>query len=804
MPLTNSLKPLLDIPTWEWAKFAPSNWDTNRPLTTSGDGLNRYLYGPNFISTTSYAYRYDTHSDAWQQMAQSVLNATNNTAVQYTRHIGYAFRALSSASATVVGALLDGEHLKGATLRVVEGTGAGQERTVTAVGEPVVAQRGYATAVNQNNTQASWIRDTNKNWTINQWVGYQLRLTLNSGAGILRRIIYNDANTLYFYDPAWSSHSPYEWGAYILQTLSVASGTQTTYAIESATATLDSPWDTQLDKTSMVMAKTGAMWMISGNSATPFFTLQYYDVLADVWQVQAAQQYMVGGNLPEATLERMGDWAAAYATGTATGSSTSTVLTADGSPGWATDRWANFQVCITGGTGRGQCRTITTSSASALTVAPPFTVTPDATSTFEITADKDKLYYQHSGDARLKQFSIRAQQWVHSRIADYGVVRTLSATLGSYENPLEGFPVTSITRAGTTATVTTGINHNLATGDTVTIAGATGVDASLYNGSFVITVTGLTTFTYTMAGTPTGNATSNALSTTVLVDATKNWTVNEHVGKSLQWAAGTGYAQNINGMAVITANTANTITVATAGTLPVNGQTYAITDGPAFGYDNTVPGASTNGTGLATGGSTTTLVDSTKNWATNEHVGKILFTSAGTGLNQLLTITANTNNTITFGAANTPAANTRYSILPVNNRGSGLQLKWIGYPSNTAIAGRYIFSFRGGNTLQVDRYDICTQQWRQLALQNSELLNTGSMYVYDGVDKIYFHVNATNKISVLDINTLKTDLYGQAPYAQGAAAAGNRLEIVCTSDGLKFLYLTRHGGTEMWRTLLFL
>ena len=807
MPLTNSLKPLLDIPTWEWCRFAPSNWDALRPITTSGDGLHRYIYGPNFISTTMYAYRYDTQSDAWQQMSQAVINGQSNTATQYTRHIGYGFRPITSASSTVTGALLDGERLKGVTIRVIEGTGDGQERTITGVADTVIAQRGYATAVNQGGTtQVSWLRDTNKNWTINQWVGYQMKIYLNAGGSVMRKILYNDANTLYFFDPTWSSHSPYEWGAYILQTMSTTSGSQTAYTIESSVATINTPWTVQPDRTSIIMCETGAMWVASGSgTSSPFFSFQYYDVISDTWYGQVSTAGVTGANLAESTLERMGDWSSPYATGTAAGSSTTAALVAGSSPNWTTDRWANYRVRITGGTGIGQSRTIGSNTGDTLTVMRPFVIAPDGTSTFEILADVDKLYLQINGDPRLKQYSIRAQQWVNSRLYDFGVVRTISATRGSAENPLEGFPVTSITRSGTTATVTTGINHNLVSGDSVTIAGTTGADATLYNGTFTIAVTGLTTFTYTMSGTPTGSAASNALSTTVLVDATKNWSTNELVGKSLQWSSTTSLLQGINGMAVITANTSNTITVATAGTLPVNGQSYAITDGPAFGFDNYTPGASTSGTGLATGGTTGTVSDTTKNWATNEHVGKIVTLSAGTGWNQISTITSNTSNTLTFSAVTTAAAaNTRYSILPINARGSGLQMKWIGYPTDTNVAGRYIFSFRGGSTLQVDRYDIPSQQWKPLSVQMSELLSTGSMYVYDGVDRIYFHTNATNRIAYLDVDTLKVDLYSQAPYSQGTAVAGNRLEIISTADGLKFLYLARHGSTEMWRTLLFL
>ncbi len=66
--------------------------------------------------------------------------------------------------------------------------------------------------------------------------------------------------------------------------------------------------------------------------------------------------------------------------------------------------------------------------------------------------------------------------------------------------------LTSITRAGTTATVTVASNHGYSTGDSVTISGATGVDADLYNGAFAITVTSATQFSYTMTGTPNASA----------------------------------------------------------------------------------------------------------------------------------------------------------------------------------------------------------------------------------------------------------------------------------------------------------
>lgn len=68
--------------------------------------------------------------------------------------------------------------------------------------------------------------------------------------------------------------------------------------------------------------------------------------------------------------------------------------------------------------------------------------------------------------------------------------------------------VTSITRAVNTATVTTTTNHGYSTGNYVNLSGAVQTD---YNGDYTITVTGVTTFTYTVANTPVTPATGTIL-----------------------------------------------------------------------------------------------------------------------------------------------------------------------------------------------------------------------------------------------------------------------------------------------------
>lgn len=86
-----------------------------------------------------------------------------------------------------------------------------------------------------------------------------------------------------------------------------------------------------------------------------------------------------------------------------------------------------------------------------------------------------------------------------------GMIR-YNTTLGQYEGnkAVAGQSISSITSVGTLATLTTATAHGLSTGDYVTISGVT---PSNYNSSYIITVTGATTFQYTMVSSPGGSAT---------------------------------------------------------------------------------------------------------------------------------------------------------------------------------------------------------------------------------------------------------------------------------------------------------
>ena len=81
--------------------------------------------------------------------------------------------------------------------------------------------------------------------------------------------------------------------------------------------------------------------------------------------------------------------------------------------------------------------------------------------------------------------------------------------------PLEAaaVSVSSITRSGSTATVTTAAAHGLTTAEYARLAGA---DQSDYNGRFQVTVTNTTVYTMTVANAPTTPATGTITSRRLL------------------------------------------------------------------------------------------------------------------------------------------------------------------------------------------------------------------------------------------------------------------------------------------------
>lgn len=208
-------------------------------------------------------------------------------------------------------------------------------------------------------------------------------------------------------------------------------------------------------------------------------------------------------------------------------------------------------------------------------------------------------------------------------------------------------------------------------------------------------------------------------------------------------------------------------------------------------------------TGTVTSGTTTTLVDNNKKWKTNQWTNKRLLITSGTNVMSEYTITSNTATQLNFAAATAPDTTSTYTIIsrPVIGAGITVQNNW-----NTTVTndrGKFLISTRGGSSPAFDIYDIRTNRWKfgQFINGMGETLTTGTSYTYDE-DRLYFQASITGRVFYYDFVKNVIIPFGMIPYAQSTAILSNRMEIVKTTDGLKYLYLQRQTGQEMWRTLI--
>ncbi|WP_158592357.1 PilC/PilY family type IV pilus protein [Noviherbaspirillum sedimenti] len=153
-----------------------------------------------------------------------------------------------------------------------------------------------------------------------------------------------------------------------------------------------------------------------------------------------------------------------------------------------------------------------------------------------------------------------------------------------------GISVSSLTRAGTTATVVTVANHGFVTGDQISIGGANQIP---YNGTFTITKVNDTTFTYTVPeyppASPTGTFTASVpgVSSKSITSLTRGAGTPNAVVTATAPAHGYTVGQNvtITGASYAQYNVSATVTAV----LGTDQFQYVITETPAF--PGTSPGA---------------------------------------------------------------------------------------------------------------------------------------------------------------------------------------------------------------------
>ena len=395
MALTNTLKKQVDLPVWEWTRFAPVAPTAGLSCSCVADNSvinennGRFIY---YLLNATNFWRYDTVSDSYMQLASPVITPLTATSMRFAGAAGYYNRVLSATSTTIRTGLPTGKSAIGFKIRIVSGTGAGQERIITDVSEPIVADFGTATGGGSVS-----LTDTGKNWfgstasadvgvsnaytstasNVNGWAGYALRITpFGTGPNQVRKILYNSNLALTIGDPNINAFEPFSNTSFVV---SPAAGS--IYQIESSTITVDTAWDTTPDQTSRFIIRSGAIFMLSGAAATPFHTMQYYDVLNDAWYTLPAAQNMIPAAPTDNSLERTTENSSIWHRGTATSGSTTTLVDANAS--WDTNHWVGYEAFIFSGTGRGQVLSITGNTATTLTFTSVSTA-PDATSRYEI------------------------------------------------------------------------------------------------------------------------------------------------------------------------------------------------------------------------------------------------------------------------------------------------------------------------------------------------------------------------------------------------------------------------------------
>lgn len=297
---------------------------------------------------------------------------------------------------------------------------------------------------------------------------------------------------------------------------------------------------------------------------------------------------------------------------------------------------------------------------------------------------------------------------------------------------------------------------------------------------------GFASTNYIASKTSTGWVTS-ATSTT-LVDSTKSWDKNQWVGCKVRITSGTG----IGSTSQIISHTATTLTVASWFTNPDSTSKYEILD---------VCGRAT------TSGVAGTVTDTNKNWPVNILAGRRVKFTGSTGLYGTdYSITSNTATVLTLSGGQATDLTTNYAIVDVPVKATGMVIHWLYGLTDTTKRCRKMIVFRGGASSLYDIYDINTNRW-ELAPAMVPTLGTtftgGSMSCYDGGDNLYLTKEATGRVYRLNLADRSMVACTTTPYAHGTAVIGNRMEIIKTTDGLRYLYIMRHSGSEMWRTLVF-
>lgn len=160
------------------------------------------------------------------------------------------------------------------------------------------------------------------------------------------------------------------------------------------------------DATTQFQVYSGSLWFMNSGAGAVGFSV--YDVATNTWTAKSVTNLPTTWGTTGQLVSTMSA-AKSFATGTSTAGTATTL--SNTAKSWGVNMWANYQTRIVSGTGKGQIRGVTSNTANTLTVAPNWTITPDATSVYSIEGNDDVFYLFGNNSGTLYKFVVSTNTW---------------------------------------------------------------------------------------------------------------------------------------------------------------------------------------------------------------------------------------------------------------------------------------------------------------------------------------------------------------------------------------------------------
>jgi hypothetical protein len=266
---------------------------------------------------------------------------------------------------------------------------------------------GQATGTQSSTT----LQDTTKAWTVNQYAGATVSLTGGTGSGQTATVVSNTATTLTL-STTWGTTPVANSTIYsLVGTANKApTGTITLKCHNSTLAAALGPRLTlgEVDGCRIYDIDRSMLGTVDNGAVTGSTSTSYIGFVVNQFRVYSgtgvpASQYRIGSS-SNGTRYKMDSTSyttlafsrnssgvlsartlnPATSSGTATAGAATTIT--DTSKAFTTNQWTGGTITLTGGTGSGQTRTVSSNTATAITVSPAWTINPAAGTTYTVTA----------------------------------------------------------------------------------------------------------------------------------------------------------------------------------------------------------------------------------------------------------------------------------------------------------------------------------------------------------------------------------------------------------------------------------